>query len=260
MNHKAGEQNPCRQLQILDISPMANDRFWHLRLQSPDWSWTPGQFLMLRSLSWGHDPLGARPFSIADQNQDGLHIYMQVLGKATRSLARLSPGEEVLVWGPLGRGFHLEPELPALLLAGGMGLAPLVGLINHHPHPRELELIFGHRQDLGNYPFSHLAERVLAWDVQDRTEKDLMRLQRAVEVKINGYAPDGRVLACGPEPFLRMVQSIALQAGAQAQLCLEKYMACGIGACLGCVVENSQGEHVQSCIQGPVFPAQDIRI
>ncbi|MFP4391950.1 MAG: dihydroorotate dehydrogenase electron transfer subunit [Desulfohalobiaceae bacterium] len=260
MNNKAQEFHFCSQLQVLDITPMADERFWHLRLQSPNWNWTPGQFLMLRSLAWEHDPLGARPFSIADQNQNGLHIYLQVLGKATRSLSRLRPGQEVLVWGPLGRGFKLEPESPALLLAGGMGLAPFVGLIKNHPQPRELELIFGHRQNLDNYPFNELAEQVLAWDVQDKSEKDLLRLQRAVEVKIKGYAPDGRVLACGPEPFLRMVQGIALQAGANTQLCMERYMACGIGACLGCVVENSQGEHVQSCIQGPVFPAQDIRI
>jgi dihydroorotate dehydrogenase electron transfer subunit len=260
MNHKARDTNPCTQLEVLEISPMAEERFWHLRLQSPNWSWSPGQFLMLRSLAWDHDPLGARPFSIADQNQDGLHIYMQVLGKATRSLARLRPGQDLLVWGPLGRGFYLEPESPALLLAGGMGLVPFVGLINNHPHPRELELIFGHRQALENYPFNDLADRVLAWDVQDRSEKDLLRLQRAMQVKIKGYAPDGRVLACGPEPFLRMVQEIALEAGAKTQLCLERYMACGIGACLGCVVQNSQGEHIQSCLQGPVFPAEEIRI
>ncbi len=215
---------------------------------------------MLRALAWEHDPLGARPFSIAHQDQQSLHIYIQVLGKATQSLARLCPGQEVLVWGPLGQGFELEPETPTLLLAGGMGLAPFVGLTLNHPRPQQLELIFGHRHEIKHYPFQLLAKHILAWNVQDEKEEDLLLLKKVLQIKIKGYAPDGHILACGPAPFLRMIQKIALEAGARTQLCLERYMACGVGACLACVVENNQGEYLQSCIHGPVFSADEIKI
>jgi dihydroorotate dehydrogenase electron transfer subunit len=251
----------CRTLRVLGVSVSAEDsRFFHLRLSTPEWSWTPGQFLMLRPVKWSFDPFGPRPFTIADQDEEALHIFVQIVGTGTGMLSRLCPGDEVLAWGPLGRGFTVEPEVPTLLLAGGMGIAPFIGLIRHHPSPENVEILFGHRYELGCYPFEELSRIVLSWSIQDETEEDLESLKRAVKVKVDGYAGDGRIFACGPLPFLRMVQEICSRCRGRCQLSLETPMTCGIGACLGCAVKSAKGGYLQACIYGPVFEAADIEL
>lgn len=250
----------CQTLRVVELNRLGTDLFFQLILQPPDWEWTPGQFVMLRPASWEQDPFGARPFSIADLNAQGLHIYFQVVGRGTKLLSRLEPGEEVTVWGPLGQGFAFQAESPLLLLAGGMGLAPFVGLVRTHPAPMNLELIFGHRKDLAGYPFQQLEHKTLAWSFQDKNAQDLQELNRMLALKIQGYAREGEVLACGPLPFLRMVKELGATHGARVQISLETTMMCGMGACLGCVVVGEQGGNLKTCSQGPVFRAEEVRL
>lgn len=247
-------------LEVLQLDQLANSSFFHLQLQSPHWDWRPGQFVMLRPESWTYDPFISRPFSIANQDQKVLHIYWQVVGKGTQKLTQLKKGDHVIVWGPLGIGFKQYTESPTLLLAGGMGIVPFVGLVLNHPRPENVEMIFGHRHALENYPFDLLSEKILAWNVQDKTNEDLKKLEKAIRVKIRGYSEDGYILACGPLPFLKMVQNISLCYKAKTQISLETYMACGVGACMGCVVLNKQNEYVQTCTQGPVFWVEDVQL
>jgi dihydroorotate dehydrogenase electron transfer subunit len=245
---------------VRDVAAAGAEGFCHLRLEAPGWEWTPGQFAMLRPSAWLYDPLLPRPFSIADQDKEHLSFFLQVVGKGTSQLSQLKPGNRVRLWGPLGRGFAIDPEVPSLLLAGGMGIAPFIGLIRNHPRPENLELIFGHRSPLEAYPFAELGGRILAWNIRDRSDEDLATLQRGVRVKIQGYAQDGRIFACGPHPFLRMVSNLAREIGAWTQLCLETHMACGHGACLGCSVPVPGGGFVQACRSGPVFNAEEIEL
>jgi dihydroorotate dehydrogenase electron transfer subunit len=245
---------------VRDVKAAGAEGFYHLRLAAPGWEWTPGQFAMLRPASWISDPLLPRPFSIADQDEEHLSFFLQVVGKGTSQLSQLKPGDRMRLWGPLGRGFAVDPEVPTLLLAGGMGIAPFIGLIRNHPRPENLELIFGHRHPLEAYPFPELSGRILAWNIRDRSEEDLATMQRGVRVKIQGYAQDGRILACGPHPFLRMVRSLSREIGAWTQLSLETHMACGHGACLGCSVPVPGGGFVQSCQSGPVFNSEEIEL
>jgi dihydroorotate dehydrogenase electron transfer subunit len=193
-----------------------------------------------------------------DVDRFRLHFFFQQVGQGTRLLAQLSPGDKVAVWGPLGNGFDLSAQRPTLILAGGMGLAPFIGLIRHHPWPKDLELLFGHRQPLDCYPFQELATKVLAWSIRDQGPADLQRLLHAVEIKIKDYCRDGSILACGPLPFLRFVHQLALKYEADTQLSLETRMACGIGACLGCSIPTKAEGQVQVCSQGPVFRAESI--
>lgn len=248
----------CSKLRVVNCSALEGDLFFQLDLTPPAWEWRPGQFLMLRALSWGLDPFCARPFSIEILTQEKLSIFFQVQGRGTRLLSGLKPGEQVLVWGPLGNGFHYPEDVPLLLLAGGMGIAPFVGLVNTHPRPEMLELIFGHRQPLSCYPFATIDQNILAWNIQEQSPQDLVRLGRALRVKIKGYAQDGLVLACGPHPFLQLVQQIALELGAKAQLSLEAHMACGLGACLGCTHQGTGGQKLRVCADGPVFWADEV--
>ncbi|MFW6055339.1 MAG: hypothetical protein ACOC9D_05470 [Thermodesulfobacteriota bacterium] len=141
-----------------------------------------------------------------------------------------------------------------------MGLAPFVGLIRTHPKPINLELIFGHRQDIAGYPFQRLEQLTLAWSFKDRTKEDLLELKRVLGIKIRGYAPEGEVLACGPRPFLKMVKGLAVEFGARTQVSLETVMMCGVGACLGCVVSGENKASLKVCSQGPVFRAEEVRL
>ncbi len=248
----------CQTLSVQRTSSPDNDLFHHLVLQPPQLDWIPGQFVMFRPQTWTLDPFSSRPFSIADLNDQGLHIYYQVVGKATSQMTALKAQDQVTVWGPLGHGFSFDFEVPTLLLAGGMGIIPFLGLIRSHPKPGNLELLFGHRSELKNYPYQEIAERILVWNLQDKTAKDLKKLHRALQVKIEGYARDGRILACGPVPFLQVVQGLALKHKARCQLSLETTMFCGIGACLGCMVRTADGSQKQACVDGPVFDAEEI--
>ena len=250
----------CCTLQVIRSKHLGNDQFFELILEDPGWQWAPGQFLMLRPKAWQLDPFGPRPFSIADLDEQGLHLFLQVVGRGTRLLSELEPGEQLSVWGPLGQGFIFEQETPLLLLAGGMGLAPFVGLIRRHLDPMRLELLFGHRQAVNCYPFVELEQKTLAWHFQDRSPEDLQQLREVVRRKIQNYAVDGRVLACGPLPFLRMVKALGAECRAEVQISLETMMMCGVGACLGCVVQAEGGGNLQTCVQGPVFRAEEVRL
>ncbi|MFW6324947.1 MAG: dihydroorotate dehydrogenase electron transfer subunit [Desulfovibrionales bacterium] len=238
--------------------PLDRPDFVELVLAWPDSDYKPGQFVMIRPESWSNDPLLPRPFSIAGVDSDGLHLFIQVVGKGTRLLASLQPGEELSVWGPLGNGFFLDESRPALLLAGGMGIAPFVGLVQKSPGAPNRELVFGHRAPLSCYPFHILSGSIQAEAHQQESMEDIQEFLTYIRDKMAGYVPAGQVLACGPSPFLKAIQEMALDLGVDAQLSLERRMACGVGACLGCVVEKKGEGPVQSCTKGPVFRADEI--
>ena len=241
------------------MNHLGQDLFYELVLEHPGWDkWRPGQFVMLRPTDWGNSPLLPRPFSIASVEEDGLHVLFQVVGRGTRLMAGLRPGQGVVLWGPLGNGFTTTSSGRLLLLAGGMGIAPFLGLSRAHPAPERLELVFGHRVELSCYPFHRIEERIAAEAHRQETAREIERFVTYLEGKAGEYVGGGTILACGPEPFLRAIQAIAVGLKIPAQLSLERRMACGVGACLGCVVQKRGEGPVQSCTRGPVFQADEI--
>lgn len=254
----------CREVKVREVRFLGTwdepSDFVELTLENPGWeAYRPGQFAMLRAKHWGLELPWGRPFSISRVDAEGVTFLIQVVGRGTTRLARLQPGEVVIIWGPLGNGFSAPAETPTLLLAGGMGIAPFRGYIERHPSPEFLHLFFAHRASLDFYPYQTMAEKVRAEAVQERSSDDLPEIIARIEAAMDRYA-DGLVLACGPTPFLRTVQAHALKKNIRAELSLEKTMACGVGACLGCVCKDGQGKHVQVCARGPVFNAADVQI
>lgn len=262
----------CTELKVLDIVPFGlvgtEARFFALRLERPEWAaWAPGQFVMIRPTGWAMDMLWARPFSICRVSTRDLVIFFQVVGRGTRRMGELRSGDTVQVWGPLGNGFAVEPETPTLLLAGGIGLAPFIGYVHTHPKPWNLHMDFGHRMPLGCYPFESINEKIMADNHHEQTPADLASFIALMGERMRDYASkNGLVLACGPTPFLRTIRDLALQTGVRTQLSLETRMACGVGACLGCVCKTTEkwpdaskaGSPVQTCTTGPVFWADQI--
>ena len=259
-------------LTVLDLVPFGQTGpehlFFALRLSNPGWAeWQPGQFMMLRPTNFGLEMPWARPFGICHMTARHLICFFQVVGKGTKRMSQLKPGDTVRVWGPLGSAFAIEPDTPTLLLAGGMGIVPFVGYAHRHPKPWNVSMLFGHRQPAGCYPIDSLNERITIDSLREQESGDLDDLIFTIEERIAEYAEQkGLVLACGPLPFLKTVQKLAAQHDARAQLSLENRMACGVGACLGCVSKTTEkwpGHEenaglVRVCKHGPVFWSDQI--
>ncbi|MFW5730398.1 MAG: dihydroorotate dehydrogenase electron transfer subunit, partial [Desulfonatronovibrionaceae bacterium] len=229
-----------------------------LYLKPPAWDFQPGQFVMVRPGSWENDPVWPRPFSICEKTEAFLRLFIQVAGRGTRRLSRLKPGDLIHVWGPLGNGFEYDHKQPLLMLAGGMGMAPFVGLVKQHPVPDNASLVLGHRGSAEHYPISELAERMSIRALRQDTAEDILEFQKFLEKNISSFSSEGRILACGPVPFLRFIQDQAGKYKADAWISLENKMACGIGVCLGCTARTVLGEYRQTCTYGPVFRADSI--
>ena len=219
----------------------------------------PGQFVMVKA--WpGLDPLLARPLSIHDQDEDSFRLLFQVRGRGTAILARQEVGDEILVLGPLGQGFETGSEGPALLVAGGIGIAPFLFLARElRVRGREVYLFYGART---------AAELLLL----EEFESLGVRLHLATEdgsAGVKGFvseplvsflkeSPEGTLYACGPTPMLQAVSRIAREFGLRAYVSLEARMACGLGMCLGCTVPRAEGGFLHVCTEGPVVPAERV--
>ncbi len=186
----------------------------------------PGQFFMLEAPG----RVLPRPMSLCLAPPGELAFLIDPIGPGTTALAGLRAGDAIHVLGPLGNGFDLDVERP-LLVAGGIGIAPL---------PYLAEALGGAPALLGFRSERHAEAARLLPDAEVVVEPAL----------VTELLPEdpGDVFACGPEPMLEAVRARA----PGAQLAWEAPMACGYGACYGCVVER-EGHYVRLCVEGPVL-------
>ncbi len=256
---------------VLDLVPFGNPgatpEFFALRLTPPAWpEWKPGQFIMLRPAGAGKERLWGRPFAICRLTPRDLVIFFQVRGAGTLEIAAAKPGDEMDIWGPLGNALVMERDTPTLLVAGGIGIAPFVGYAHGHPAPWNLSMEFGHRHNLDCYPFDGLNEKIMIDAHHDKGPDDTAAFVELLDSRIAEHAgKKGLVLACGPTGLLKEVQRLAAKHKVRAQISLETRMACGIGACLGCVVKarpegGQEFTHMQTCTCGPNFWADAVQL
>jgi dihydroorotate dehydrogenase electron transfer subunit len=186
----------------------------------------PGQFFMLEAPG----RLLPRPMSLCLALPGELAFLIDPIGPGTRALCALAAGDSIHVLGPLGNGYDLSVPRP-LLVGGGIGMAPLPFLSEVLGHPPAL---------LGFRSARHAEAARLVPNAQVVLEPTF----------VTALLPDdpGNVLACGPEPMLEALRLLA----PDAQLAWEAPMACGYGACYGCVVEVG-GRLQRLCIAGPVL-------
>lgn len=249
------------------VSAASGPRMHVLRLFCPGWpEWQPGQFVMLRPQEGWSPLVWGRPFSICDVTDGETVLFFQETGRGTQKLGDVRGGARLSLWGPLGNGFTPPSPVSTLLLAGGMGIAPFLGYARRYKGAPGLSLEFGHRPPLSCYPFESIAACIPAAAHHEKGPDDLARFLSHIESRIR-QCRAGLVLACGPMPFLRAVSRFCREAGARAQLSLESRMACGVGACLGCVVKSAKPHHgmeagwpVQICLNGPVFWADELEL
>ena len=218
----------------------------------------PGQFVNIR-ISDTLDPLLRRPLSIHVVRGSKIEILYEIVGKSTRVLSEKKPGEYLDIVGPLGKGFDLESKpRVSILIGGGMGIAPLVFLAKKLK-TKKLALI-------GAKTKSHIhcekEFKEFGCGVKVSTDDGTKGFKGRVTSLLKNLLPaiDYRLstmYACGPKPMLKEIALISKEQNIPAQISLEEHMACGIGACLGCVVETIHG-YKRICKDGPVFDAGKI--
>ena len=208
-----------------------------------------------------------RPISIceADKENSRLRIVYRVAGKGTKEFSEYKEGSQVDVLGTLGNGFPIEEAKGkrVFLMGGGIGIPPMLELAKSIEGAVSKDIIVGYRnnelflsEDLAKYGNVHIA-----------TEDGSVGTKGNVMNAINAEGLEADVIfACGPMPMLAAIKRYAQSKGIKAYISLEERMACGVGACLGCVVKTKEVDHhshvnnARICTDGPVYLADDVEI
>ncbi len=272
--------------------------------QTPAWTeltWQPGQ-----PPPHPHDRFFAgaaaylrRPFSIADRHDQAatattphvstLDFIYRVIGKGTRGLESMRPGQRVSLLGPLGRGFAVSATMGlAILVGGGVGIPPMLYLakILHEKKIPAVVLAGAQRRDLLPLKVSPGAGQrapfpVATWSVDEfarygfptmiSTDDGSLGFKGYVTGMLESFLtglsapqrPASVIFCCGPTPMMKATAGIAEKFGVQCQVSLEQPMACGMGTCQSCIIKyqppgQKQWVYKLTCTDGPVFKAQDI--
>lgn len=224
-----------------------------------------GQFCMME-VSRGLYPFLRRPMCFERVLPDGFTILYKVEGEGTRLMTALRPGQAISIQGPLGNGWPLDSRFTRhIIVAGGIGVAPFPGLAEALAETLGMtpEVVLAARSR--HLVLCEQEFRELGCTVHVATDDGTAGEKAFASQVLERLAPDAttRVYACGPMVMMRATSDVALAGGASCQVSLEAQMACGDGACLGCVVEakreNEEGEAmVRVCCDGPVFDTRII--
>lgn len=214
-----------------------------------------------------------RPISICQINKEEstLRIVYRVVGGGTEEMSMYKAGDEIELIGPLGNGFMQREGKKAILIGGGIGIPPMVGLAeslketavkNGLDQEEYVQMVSGYRDEL--FLTEELENNGTLYIA---TEDGSTGTKGTVIDAIKEQAVEGDVIyACGPTPMLKAIKEYALEKNIECQISLEERMACGIGACLGCVCKSREKDHHTNvnnkriCKDGPVFLAQEVEL
>lgn len=219
----------------------------------------PGQFVSLYCSDGGR--LLPRPISICeiDKKEERIRLVYRVAGKGTEEFSSLKSGDFIDCMGPLGNGFTLEGK-KALIIGGGIGIPPLLELSKQLEC--EKDIVLGYRDVIFlNKEFESYGNVYLSTEDGSVGTKG-----NVIDAIIERNLSCDIIFACGPTPMLRGIKEYATANNIKAQLSLEERMACGIGACLGCVCQSTGVDHHTNvnnkriCKDGPVFYADEVII
>jgi len=242
--------------------------YWHLEFDSGIIAKNAlaGQFIEIK-VNNGMDPLLRRPISIHGVSGTKVKLIYEVIGRGTQTLSERKPGDFLDVIGPLGNGFEYnrlsrKPDnRKTVLVAGGMGVAPLVFLAEKMKFHRPVVLIGARKKEqvLCSQEF-----KVLGCKVATATDDGSLGFKGRVTDLLKEFLLANQeagnpehIYACGPQPMLKAVVQISRENNIASQLSLETHMACGFGACLGCVVSTKSG-YKRVCKDGPVFIGKEL--
>jgi len=244
-----------------------NSSYYRLRLFAPEIAadCQPGQFVNLR-FSHFFEPLLRRPLSIfrCDPQAGWLELLIKVVGKGTRLFSLAEPGAIFDLLGPLGHGFHYDQNRPAVLVGGGIGIAPLFFLAETlHRQKNDSIFLQGFRSAAEVCCINDLKKlaRVLIVATDDGSygKQGLITEQLLALLQTEPDMLQSLIYACGPQPMLQIISGICNRLNLPGQFSLEANMACGFGACVGCTVPaKNRTEYRLVCMDGPVFNSGDL--
>lgn len=224
----------------------------------------PGQFMMIYPK--GKHTILPRPISICEVDRENktLRIVYRVVGKGTKEFSEYTEGMEVDVLGPVGNGFPLDKAegKKAILIGGGIGVPPILELAKEL-NADSAAVLVGYRDSnmFLKEDFEKTADTYIATeDGSFGTKGNVMDI-----IREKGLTCDV-IYACGPMPMLRAIKKYAEENNIEAYISLEERMACGVGACLGCVCKTTHEDHhshvknARVCTEGPVFEAREVEI
>lgn len=227
-----------------------------------------GQFVMIKAGLSAEPPL-RRPFSIMtiDPREETFTLFVKTVGQGSAALAALAPGELAQCLGPLGHAFELPPAgSQALLVAGGYGIAPFVLLSRELlAAGRRPRVFYGARRAAElplQSPFAALGVP-LTLATEDGSAGVPGRVTAPLQAHLDAQPEPAELLACGPDAMMHAVARLAAGRGLRAQVSLDPWMGCGVGTCLGCVVQvrragEPRWKYRCACTEGPVFDAADV--
>ena len=225
-----------------------------------------GQFFLIKPRRTG--VFLGRPISVAGWKETAkngkasggiLRFLVARRGRGSRELMEMRPSEEAELIGPLGNSWDdtIITKGPVALVGGGIGIAPLAAFVPElgtmPPGPVAFDFYAGFRT--GSFGLENLAKnapRSLVIATEDGSQGVKGRIP-------DFFTPSGysAVFSCGPEPMLKVVGNACIAAGIPCYISVEKHMACGVGACLGCTVKTTKGNRL-CCSDGPIFDAREI--
>ena len=216
----------------------------------------PGQFAQIKLPS--NEFTLRRPLGIASANGN-VNFFYRVVGKGTKFLSTLNAGTTLDILAPLGNGFSMNNQSKVLLVGGGMGIAPLLSVAEKI---REAEVLIGGRnKDEVVFWIKEFA-RLPAVDIIFVTTDD-GSYHYGRKGYIADYLPEilsadkySAVYTCGPDVMMFGTALEAIANGLHCEVCFERRMACGMGACMSCSIETVNGRK-KVCKDGPVFDARD---
>lgn len=245
-------------IEILENKKL-NAKYYKLTFQSQTLSRKvqPGQFLQIR-IHDGADPFLRRPFSYYRASRSRVEILYEVLGRGTFLLSQKKKGDMIQVMGPLGKCFTQSIKTKKrILVAGGVGVPPLVFLAEQSPTDY---LLIGTKSKLEVLPKSELkrikAKILYATENGSYGAKGLVT-ELLEKVIIQENPRELFIQTCGPKKMMKAVLVLAAKYGIDGELSWDETMACGVGACLGCMVETREGLR-RACVDGPVFSFGDL--
>lgn len=224
----------------------------------------PGQFVMVYPMN--SSTLLPRPISICEvlKEEQAIRLVYRVVGKGTKEFSELTEGKIIKLLGPIGNGFPLDKAKgkKAILIGGGIGVPPILELSKALKDENPIALL-GYRNNnlFLKDDFDMYVKTVIA------TEDGSVGITGNVCDALNDMdLPCEVIFACGPMPMLQALKRYAVAKNIPAYISLEERMACGVGACLGCVcktVKKDGHSHVNNarvCTEGPVFEASEVEI
>jgi dihydroorotate dehydrogenase electron transfer subunit len=249
-------------VKILEKKVLQDDVFqWIVERPETIETLKPGQFFNFTASSTGY-PLLKRPISISYFDEKQIEFTVKVLGTGTEVMSHLAVGDEVEIMGPLGNGFDQGSFHRVLIVGGGIGIAPLKGLLESgNLSVEQTDCILGFRD--APYLLDAFQKCVAHLEVVSENTEGYRTgfVTGPLEEHLNSGVYD-MIYSCGPEAMLKQVAKICNERKVPVQLLMEEKMACGVGACLGCTCKTKSGDfgfkHVRMCKEGPMFYGSEV--